>query len=102
MEAYNVSTGEIPVITTTTSWSRPATCAPGAGKFAVKVPGVVEKPADILSLPIKKNGDRLITIGDIGDVRRTFKEAAFISRFNGQAAYSLDVSKRSGANVLET
>nr|QQZ51795.1 efflux RND transporter permease subunit [Phenylobacterium glaciei] len=62
----------------------------------------MEKPSDILSLPIKKNGDRLITIGDIGDVRRTFKEASFISRFNGQPAYSLDVSKRSGANVLET
>ena len=103
MEAYNVSTGEISQVIARNNQLVPAgDLRSGAGKFAVKVPGVVEKPADILSLPIKKNGDRLITIGDIGDVRRTFKEAAFISRFNGQAAYSLDVSKRSGANVLET
>ncbi|MDO8801137.1 efflux RND transporter permease subunit [Phenylobacterium sp.] len=103
MEAYNVSTGEISQVIARNNQLVPAgDLRSGAGKFAVKVPGVVEKPADILSLPIKKNGDRLITIGDIGDVRRTFKEAAFISRFNGQAAYSIDVSKRSGANVLET
>ncbi|MDP2011324.1 MAG: efflux RND transporter permease subunit [Phenylobacterium sp.] len=103
MEAYNVTTGEISQVIARNNQLVPAgDLRSGAGKFAVKVPGVVEKPADILSLPIKKNGDRLITIGDIGDVRRTFKEAAFISRFNGQPAYSLDVSKRSGANVLET
>jgi multidrug efflux pump len=63
---------------------------------------VVNQPADILALPIKKNGDRLITVGDIGDVRRTFKEANFITRFNGQPAFSVDVAKRSGANILDT
>ena len=35
-------------------------------------------------------------------MRRTFKEPAFISRFNGQPAVALDVTKRSGANILET
>ncbi|MET0272815.1 MAG: efflux RND transporter permease subunit, partial [Phenylobacterium sp.] len=49
-----------------------------------------------------KNGDRLVTMGDIGDVRRTFKEPTFINRFNGQPAVSLEVSKRGGANILET
>ncbi len=103
MEAYNVTTGELAQVISRNNQLVPAgDLRSGAGKFAVKVPGVVEKPSDILSLPIKKNGDRLITIGDIGDVRRTFKEATFISRFNGQPAYSLDVAKRSGANVLET
>ena len=74
----------------------------GPGMFAVKVPGVVQQPADILALPIKKNGDRMVTIGDIGDVRRTFKEPDFITRFNGQPAVALDVTKRNGANILET
>jgi multidrug efflux pump len=41
-------------------------------------------------------------VGDIGDVRRTFKEATYISRFNGQPAFSVEVAKRSGANILET
>jgi multidrug efflux pump len=71
-------------------------------EFAVKVPGVVENPQDILALPIKRNGDRLITIGDIGDVRRTFKEPRRITRFNGQPTFSIDVVKRSGANILDS
>ncbi|MCA6238985.1 MAG: efflux RND transporter permease subunit, partial [Phenylobacterium sp.] len=74
----------------------------GSGRFAVTVPGVIEQPEDILSLPIKRNGDRLVTVGDIGDVRRTFKDPTFIARYNGEAAYSVLVSKRSGANVLDT
>ena len=103
MEAYNISTGEIAQVIGRNNQLVPAgDLLSGAGKFAVKVPGVVEKPEDILSLPIRKSGDRLITVGDIGFVRRTFKDATYIARFNGQPAYSLEVSKRSGANILET
>ncbi len=71
-------------------------------EFAVKIPGVVEKPEDILALPIKRNGDRLITVGDIGEVRRTFKDPGRITRFNGQPTFSIDVVKRSGANILDS
>jgi multidrug efflux pump len=103
MESANVTTGELAQVIGRNNQLVPAgDLRSGAGKFAVKVPGVVEKPEDILALPIKKNGDRLITVGDIGDVRRTFKEPTFISRFNGEPAYTLEISKRSGANVLET
>ena len=72
------------------------------GAFAVKVPGVVQNPADILSLPVKTNGDRVVTVGDIGTVRRTFKEPASISRYNGQPSMVLYVSKRPGSNLLDT
>ena len=103
MEAANVSPGELAQVIGRNNQLVPAgNLESGAGKFAVKVPGVVNQPADILALPIKKNGDRLITVGDIGDVRRTFKEANYITRFNGQPAFSVDVAKRSGANILDT
>jgi multidrug efflux pump len=103
MEAANVSPGELAQVIGRNNQLVPAgNLESGSGKFAVKVPGVVNQPADILALPIKKNGDRLITVGDIGDVRRTFKEANFITRFNGQPAFSVDVAKRSGANILDT
>jgi multidrug efflux pump len=103
MEAYNVTTGELAQVIGRNNQLVPAgNLRTAEGQFAVKVPGVVERPEDILALPIKKNGDRLVTVGDIGDVRRTFKEPTFITRFNGQPAFALDVSKRSGANVLET
>lgn len=103
MEAYNVTTGEIAQVIGRNNQLVPAgSLRSGSGQFAVKVPGVVEQPADILALPIKKNGDRLVTLGDIGEVRRTFKESSSISRFNGQQAFILEVSKRGGANILET
>jgi multidrug efflux pump len=103
MEAYNVTTGDLAQVIGRNNQLVPAgDMRSGGGKFAVKVPGVVDKPEDILSLPIKRNGDRLITVGDIGEVRRTFKEANYITRFNGESAYSLEVSKRAGANILDT
>jgi multidrug efflux pump len=103
MEAYNVTTSEIAQVIGRNNQLVPAgNLRSGPGQFAVKVPGVVEKPDDILALPIKKSGDRLVTMGDIGEVRRTFKEASSISRFNGQPAFILEVSKRGGANILET
>jgi multidrug efflux pump len=103
MEAYNVTTGELAQVIGRNNQLVPAgDLRSGGGKFAVKVPGVIENPDDILALPIKKAGDRLITVGDIGDVRRTFKEPSYISRFNGEPAFSLEVTRRSGSNVLET
>ena len=72
------------------------------GEFAIKVPGVVQNPQDILSLPIKVNGDRVVTVGDIGQVRRTFKEPESISRYNGQPSMVLYVAKRPGSNLLDT
>ena len=103
MEAYNVTTSDIAQVIGRNNQLVPAgNLRSGTGQFAVKVPGVVEKPEDILALPIKRNGDRMVTIGDIGEVRRTFKDAATISRFNGQPAVAVEVTKRSGANILET
>ena len=103
MEAANVTTGELAAVIGRNNQLVPAgNLQTEGGKFAVKVPGVIEKPEDILALPIKKNGDRLITVGDIGEVRRTFKEPTRITRFNGQPAFAIDVVKRSGANVLDT
>lgn len=103
MEAYNVTTTDIGAVIARNNQLVPAgDLQSGPGKFAVKVPGVVVNPVDILALPIKKNGDRLVTIGDIGEVHRTFKEPTSLTRFNGERAFSLDVVKRIGSNILDT
>ena len=103
MEAYNVTASELGAVIARNNQLVPAgDLQSGAGSFAVKVPGVVTSPADILALPIKKNGDRVVTIGDIGEVHRTFKEPTSITRYNGERTFSLDVVKRIGSNVLDT
>ncbi len=72
------------------------------GRFPIKVPGVVESPEDVLNMPIKAVGERVVHFKDIADVRRTFKDADSYARLNGKKALAIEVVQRSGANVIDT
>jgi multidrug efflux pump len=72
------------------------------GSFPVKVPGVFETPEDVLRLPIKVDGDRVVQFGDVAEARRTFKDPDSFARIDGQPAIGLEVVQRSGANVIDT
>lgn len=73
----------------------------GAGRFAVKVPGVFENLEDLLNLPIKADGGRAVRFKDVADVRRTYKDPESFARLNGERSVSLEISKRVGANIVE-
>ena len=72
------------------------------GRFAIKVPGVIESPTDVLSLPIKVEGERVVYFQDIATVRRTFKDADSFARLNGSPSLAIEVVQRSDTNMLET
>jgi multidrug efflux pump len=72
------------------------------GRFPVKVPGVVESAEDILNMPIKAVGERVVHFKDIAEVRRTYKDAESYARLNGKNALAIEVVQRSGANIIET
>ena len=74
----------------------------GQGRFAVKVPGLFERTEDVLEVPIKTSGNRVLTFGDIGIARRTFKDPTGYARVDGQPAIVLEVSKRIGTNIIDT
>ncbi|HEY9147860.1 MAG TPA: efflux RND transporter permease subunit, partial [Gammaproteobacteria bacterium] len=74
----------------------------GKGRFAVKVPGLLEGAEDVLSLPVKVVDDRVVTFGDVATVRRTFKDPTSFARVGGRPAISLEISKRVGENIIET
>lgn len=74
----------------------------GTGRFPIKVPGLYEDVLDILNQPIKVNGDAVVLIRDIGTVQRTFKDRESFARLNGETAIAIEVSKRTGENVIET
>jgi len=74
----------------------------GSGRFAIKVPGLFENVADIMNMPLKVNGDAVVRIRDIATLKRTFKDRRTYARVNGQSAISLEVSKRSGENIIDT
>ena len=74
----------------------------GAGRLPVKVPGLFETAEDILNLPIKVHGDRVVRVSDIAVVRKTFKDAEGFARVNGRPAVTLEVKKRLGENIIAT
>ena len=74
----------------------------GQGRFSVKVPGLFETSDDILDMPLKVNGDAIVRFRDVGILRRTFKDSEGYARTNGRPAIALEVSKRTGSNIIET
>jgi multidrug efflux pump len=73
-----------------------------SGRFAVKVPSLIETPQDIMNFPIAASGATTVKLGDVAEVRPTFKDATSITRVNGKPAITIEVSKRTGANLVET
>ena len=74
----------------------------GNGRMALKVPGVIETIEDVMSMPVKVDGDSVVTFGDVAMLQRTFKDPTGFARINGEPALVLEVSKRSGDNIIET
>ncbi|MCU7843922.1 MAG: efflux RND transporter permease subunit [Candidatus Thiodiazotropha sp. (ex Monitilora ramsayi)] len=74
----------------------------GAGRLVLKVPGVIEGPEDVLNMPVKVDGSRVVTFGEVATVRRGFKDPESFARVGGQPAVTLEVKKRVGANIIET
>lgn len=70
------------------------------GLFPVKVPGVFETAEDVLGLPIKVDGERVVRFRDVASVSRGFKDAETYARINGEPSIALEVIQRAGADVV--
>ncbi len=74
----------------------------GAGRMVLKVPGVIENIDDVMSLPVKVTDKAVVTFGDVATIRRTYKDPDSFARLDGQPTLVLEISKRLGANIIET
>lgn len=102
MQTYNVSYDELfSLVNRNNRLIAAGALDTGAGRLSVKVPGVIEDMEDVLSLPVKVNGDQVVTFADVAQVRRTYKDPSEFARINGEPAVTLEVSKRVGANIIE-
>ncbi|MGX5845650.1 efflux RND transporter permease subunit [Mesorhizobium sp. PL10] len=72
------------------------------GKYAVKVPSLIETPEDVAALPVVAGPNAVVQAKDIATVRSTFKDAETITRLNGKPAIAIEVKKRIGANLIDT
>lgn len=72
------------------------------GRYAIKVPSLLETIEDVANLPVVSTGTATVRVRDIADIRPTLKEPTTVTRLNGETAIAIEVSKRTGANLIET
>ncbi len=103
LEAYNVTAGElINVVVNNNQLIAAGEVETDQGAFSVKIPSSFDSQQDIYALPIKVNGDRVVTLGELADIRLTFEDRVGTARFNGVSTVALQVVKRKGFNLIDT
>ncbi len=103
LESYNVTAGElINVVVSNNQLIAAGEVETETGSFAVKIPASFDEQQDIYNLPVKTDGDRIVTLGDIADIRLTFEDRTGTARFNGENTVALQVVKRKGFNIIDT
>ncbi|WP_339672244.1 efflux RND transporter permease subunit [Dasania marina] len=73
----------------------------GKGRFSIKVPGLIESYQDVYQLPLKSTTDGHVILGDIADIRRTFKDPKRYTSVNGKPAITIEVQKRQGVGSID-
>src|SRR6266511_952197 len=103
MKSYGLSLEQLGALTQSFNTLIAAGAIEGqTGRFAVKVPSLFEQPQDILKVPVIASQTASVTLADIAQIKPTFKDATSVTRVNGRPAMTIEVSKRTGANLIET
>ena len=72
------------------------------GRYAIKVPSLIETLEDVARLPVVASDTAVVRAMDIAEIRPTLKDPVNITRLDGKPAVAIEVSKRIGANLIET
>ncbi|WP_299944532.1 efflux RND transporter permease subunit [uncultured Ruegeria sp.] len=103
LEAYNVTADElINVVRNNNQLIAAGEVETAQGTFSVKIPSSFKTAQDVYGLPVKVNGDRVVTLGELAEINYTFEDREGTARFNGEATVALQVVKRKGFNLIDT
>ncbi|MEM7318795.1 MAG: efflux RND transporter permease subunit, partial [Pseudomonadota bacterium] len=103
LEAYNVTAVElINVVQNNNQLIAAGEIDTEQGAFSVKIPSSFKTPQDVYGLPIKVNGDRVVTLGELAQINYTFEDREGTARFDGESTVALQVVKRKGFNLIDT
>ena len=72
------------------------------GRYAIKVPSLLETVEDVARLPVVASDTAVVRAMDLAEIRPTLKDPETITRLDGKPAVAIEVSKRVGANLIET
>ncbi|WP_107498576.1 efflux RND transporter permease subunit [Thalassobius sp. I31.1] len=103
LEAYNVTAPElIQVVQQNNQLIAAGEIDSPSGTFSLKIPSSFDEPQDVYNLPVKTNGERVVTLGDLAEINLTFEDRIGTARFNGENTVALQVVKRKGFNIIDT
>ncbi len=103
LEAYNVTANElITVVKNNNQLIAAGEVETEQGTFSVKIPSSFKTPQDVYGLPVKVNGDRVVTLGELAEINYTFEDRVGTARFDGEPTVALQVVKRKGYNLIDT
>ncbi|KMK66782.1 efflux RND transporter permease subunit [Puniceibacterium sp. IMCC21224] len=103
LESYNVTAAElISVVQNNNQLIAAGEVETRNGTFSVKIPSSFDDARDVYDLPVKTNGDRVVTLGDLARINLTFVDRTGTARFNGENTVALQVVKRKGFNLIDT
>ncbi|MEM9320806.1 MAG: efflux RND transporter permease subunit [Pseudomonadota bacterium] len=103
LEAYNVTARElIDAVVNNNQLIAAGEVDSDSGTIPIRIPSNFDTAEDVYNLPIKVNGDRVVTLSDLAEIRLTFEDREGTARFNGETTVALQVVKRQGFNVIDT
>ncbi|WP_278922396.1 efflux RND transporter permease subunit [Pseudophaeobacter profundi] len=103
LESYNITAVElINVVQNNNQLIAAGEVETEQGTFSVKIPSSFDDVQDIYGLPVKTNGDRIVTLGELAQINFTFEDRAGTARFDGHDTVALQVVKRKGFNLIDT
>ena len=70
-------------------------------KYLVRTLGEYRNPADVTKVILRSEDDRVVTVGDVAEVKLGYKKLEAAIFHNGQKAIAVGIKKEAGANVLE-
>lgn len=108
MEQYKINPEKVVQIARRNNQIIPAGYWEGInGKFSIKVPALVENVEHVGSIPVAEEENHAISLKDVADIKRTFKEPQTMcfdktSNATMESAVIVEISKRTGTNLIET
>lgn len=102
LEAYSISSDVIKKLVSNNQLVTAGALISDSSRYAIKIPGLLENISDIANIPIISDAEQIVKLSDIAQIKKGHKPLESISRLNGEQAVTLEISKRSGKNVIET
>ncbi len=103
LEAYNLTAGDlIRIVANNNRAIAAGELTSRQGTFALNIPTGYNDYQDVYNLPIKVEGDSVITLRQLADIRLTFQDREGTARHNGTDAIGFYVFKRLGYSLIDT